>query len=70
MSKSTTFGDFIGQVSDYLESEYDPDEFINLTTDEKWTIRSMIEGEYYKNNCVSNVTSEIVDYLRKNRNHE
>ena len=65
--KTDTLGDFIGRVSDYLENEYDPNEFINLTIDEKWTIRSMIENEYHKNNCISNVTNQIVNYLRNNR---
>lgn len=64
---NSTLGDFVGKIIQYLENEYDPNEFTNLTLDEKWTIRTMIEGEYHKNNCVSNITSKIIDYLRTNR---
>jgi len=65
--KNDSLGEFIHKISDYLENEYNPDEFMYLTTDEKSTIRSMVKGEYFNNNCVNNVANKIIDYLRKNR---
>jgi len=66
-NNNSSWGDYVGYVADYIEQEYDPDEFTRLTDDEKWTIRSMIEASYHYDNAASNVATNIIDYLRTNR---
>ncbi len=65
--KNKSLGAFVGAVSEYIDKEYNPDEFLNLTTDEKYTIRTMIEDHYYHDGCVSNVANNIINYLRASR---
>jgi len=63
------FGDFVGAVADYIEKEYDPDEFQNLSDNEKWTIRSMIDAHYNRHDSVSNVANVVINYLRLSRQY-
>ena len=62
------FGDYVGAVADYIEKEYNPDDFQNLNDDEKWTIRTMLESHYHYDNAVSNASNDIIHYLRSSRN--
>lgn len=62
------FGDYVGAVSNYIEKEYDADQFVNLTDDEKWSIRNIIETDYHYDNHINNSANNVINYLKSNRN--
>ena len=69
MNIESNFNSFAIKVADYIDAEYTDSEFEKLNEDEKQTIYNMMVAQYHYDGCVSNVSNEIVHYLRFSRSY-
>jgi hypothetical protein len=59
---------YLTYVADYIAMEYGPDDdFEELTMDEKYAIKQMLTSHFELNNSVNNAASDIISYIRENR---
>jgi hypothetical protein len=69
-SKQMTLDSFATAIAEYLADEYgDYSTKLDISNDEKYTIKNMVVGFHTKGDSVNNTANEIVSYLRKNRNY-
>lgn len=62
------FKDYLMKVADYIDMEYGPDsEFFELTIDEKYAIKKMLEAHFSMQNSINNGASDVIAYIRDNR---
>ncbi len=67
-SKQMKISEYMSLVADYIENEYGPDDdFKELTMDEKYAIKMMLAFHYQENNSVNNAASDVISYIRENR---
>jgi hypothetical protein len=60
--------EYMSLVATYIEDEYGPDEdFKSLTMDEKYAIKMMLAFHYQENNSINNAASDVISYIRENR---
>jgi len=60
--------EYMSLVADYIEKEYGPDDdFKELTMDEKYAIKMMLAFHYQENNSINNAASDVISYIRENR---
>jgi hypothetical protein len=66
--KKMKISEYMSSVADYIENEYGPDEdWKELTIDEKYAIKMMLAFHYQENNSVNNAASDVISYIRDNR---
>jgi hypothetical protein len=67
-SKQMKINDYMSLVADYIENEYGPDDdFKELTMDEKYAVKMMLAFHYQENNSINNAASDVISYIRDNR---
>ena len=61
--------EYTNRIADYIDAEYDKGQSSlgQLTADEKWTIRNMIQMHYECEDSVNNVGNYIMSYLVESR---
>lgn len=68
-SEKISFKLYLDKVADYIDAEYGGfDSDVEMTDDEKYTIKTMMHHHYYSEDSINNAANEIIVYLRKNRN--
>lgn len=68
-SKDYSFSQFMLAVADYIDDEYGGNRsssLRDLTQDERYTIKNMLDDYYAKNDSVNNVANKIMQYLSDN----
>jgi hypothetical protein len=67
-SEQMRISEYMSLVATYIENEYGPDsDFQELTMDEKYAIKMMLAFHYQENNSVNNAASDVISYIRDNR---
>ena len=61
--------EYTNRIADYIDAEYDNGQSSlgQLTDDEKWTIRNMIQMHYECEDSVNNTANYIMSYLVESR---
>lgn len=69
--KYNSFGDYIGAIIDHIDNEYESSGLYgSLTNEEKDTIFSKLASHYNSNDSINNASSDIVNYIRKQKFYE
>ena len=67
-SKRNDWSNFVSRIADYIDLEYGGfDADMEMTNDEKHTIKAMTHQYFYSNDSVNNAANDIMTYLRTNR---
>ena len=69
-SNNLSFNQFLLAVADYIDDEYGGNRsssLRDLTQDERYTIKNMLDDYYAKNDSVNNVGNKIMQYLSDNK---
>lgn len=67
MNNEYVFQDFVNEVADYIDAEYDNADIVDLNDDERITIRNILDAHYHFNDSVSNTATYVIRYLRESR---
>jgi hypothetical protein len=61
--------EYTNRIADYIDAEYDNGQSSlgELTDDEKWTIRNMIQMHYECEDSVNNTANYIMSYIVESR---
>lgn len=71
MNKEYTLQQFTNHVTNYIDAEYgDSNDLITmqLSDDEKYTIKNILEAQYHAYDSPNNTANYIIHYLRESRN--